>query len=134
MDRKEFRCTGREAALAALARIDADPEAWDQTRWRCGTGGCFAHHVVVAAGGGWLHPDKESETVILPGIEGVLHVSEACDLVLFGEADTAALIDIPADLQDPGESDRVWRDELTEGYNTRGRLEWLIDILLPEGT
>jgi hypothetical protein len=39
---------------AALARLDANPEVWDQSQWRCGTGKCLAGHGADAAGAVWV--------------------------------------------------------------------------------
>jgi hypothetical protein len=39
---------------AVLARIDAHPEGWDQSEWRCGTGKCIAGHGVDVAGATWV--------------------------------------------------------------------------------
>jgi hypothetical protein len=40
----------------ALARIDANPDEWEQVRWRCETAMCLAGHVAHAAGATWVAP------------------------------------------------------------------------------
>lgn len=44
-----------------LAYIEAHPEEWNQTTWRCGTSACFAGHAAILDGGAWA--DEESACV-----------------------------------------------------------------------
>mgnify|MGYP001587222180 CR=1 FL=1 len=39
-----------------LAHIEANPEEWEQTAYRCDTGMCFAGWACQLAGGRWLTP------------------------------------------------------------------------------
>jgi hypothetical protein len=43
-----------------LAHIEAHPEEWDQTEFRCGSGMCFAGWAAQLAGGRWYadNPDE----------------------------------------------------------------------------
>jgi len=36
-----------------LAYIEAHPEEWNQTNWRCGSTACFAGHAAMLDGGQW---------------------------------------------------------------------------------
>lgn len=40
-----------------LAHIEANPEHWQQTTWRCSTGMCFAGWAATLAGVEWVVPD-----------------------------------------------------------------------------
>lgn len=60
---------------AALARIDAHPETWDQSVWWCGTAGRLAGHVLLAAGEDprdydYLNSEIGDRAAVLLGIEG----------------------------------------------------------------
>lgn len=46
-----IRLTNAALAYATLDHIDANPDEWNQERWICGTGACYAGHAVMIAGG-----------------------------------------------------------------------------------
>ena len=43
-----------------LAHIEAHPEHWDQTVWRCDSAMCFAGWTAELAGGKWLLPEGDA--------------------------------------------------------------------------
>lgn len=49
-----------QLALDTLERVKADPNAWDQTEWHCGSAGCFAWHVGAVAG---AEPAIQGDTI-----------------------------------------------------------------------
>lgn len=61
-----------ELAHTALRMIEQNPEAWDQSEWRCETSYCFAGFVAIAAGATWRHPydgtviDNDNWRVVTP--------------------------------------------------------------------
>jgi hypothetical protein len=58
----------------AIARIEAEPDRWNQSVWRCGTGCCLAGHVALIAGARWASDDPaasdEDYESVLPGEGG----------------------------------------------------------------
>lgn len=42
-----------------LAHIEAHPEEWEQTTWRCDTGMCFAGTAATLAGGTWATSNRD---------------------------------------------------------------------------
>jgi hypothetical protein len=73
----------------AIARIEADPEHWKQTVWRCGSGCCLAGHVALAAGAQWaVGADDEDASddayeQVIPAAGGVPdHVADYARTVL----------------------------------------------------
>lgn len=49
-----------------LAYIEAHPEEWDQSEWRCGTGACFAGHAAILHGAKWRGRNATDMHVISP--------------------------------------------------------------------
>lgn len=112
---------GRAAALQAIACIEADPESWDQSRWHCGTTCCFAGHLAVNAGYGWLS-DRGTEMEGPDG--GRVRFAPDVALEILGldlDDDSAASWDRMGDMEN-----------LFEGANTLEDIKEGVDALFPE--
>jgi hypothetical protein len=49
-----------------LARIEAEPEHWNQSWWRCGTSYCFGGWAAVLAGAKFRRPDENMSIELIP--------------------------------------------------------------------
>ncbi len=98
----------RTAALKALESIDAGEIPWGQDDWSY----CFAAHVVRTDG--WsVSPGLNNHAVRPDGRR--LHISDAAQLVLFGE-------NVPFAEEPVVYSKRYWHEDAT-----RTELGWLVD-------
>jgi hypothetical protein len=64
-----------------LAKIEADPKAWDQTYWFCGTSACFAGHACLLAGDKPLFEgfaNKDGDWIDDPRADKVKDASGVC--------------------------------------------------------
>lgn len=53
-----------------LAHIEAEPEKWDQSVYRCETGMCFAGWAVTLDGGRWkTRPDEDGHALLVAEAE-----------------------------------------------------------------
>lgn len=66
-----------ELLKRTLAHIEAHPKTWEQDRYRCGTGMCFAGWAATLAGGRWViedltdpPPSDEAEYMVAEPEEG----------------------------------------------------------------
>jgi hypothetical protein len=93
-------------ARATLAQIEAHPEQWKQSDWRCDTGMCFAGWAATIAGRQWVDPDAESEDEYLRAAPGddpdriragengepIIHVQSAARTLLGLDYDEARVL------------------------------------------
>src|SRR4051812_40565249 len=66
-DSGELMIRNKELLQRTIDYIEAHPEEWDQTEWRCGTSMCFAGHAAILAGCEWR--DETGSFVLLPDME-----------------------------------------------------------------
>jgi hypothetical protein len=97
---------------AALARIDADPDSWNQGAWRCETGMCLAGHVAHAAGAAWATTYDVEVGFLTVTPDG----GKTTEPVSWFAAEVLGLTD--------GQ-----RYGLFDGYNTREGLQAMRDLL-----
>jgi hypothetical protein len=98
-----------------LAFIEAHPEDWNQSYWRCDTAACFAGHAALLAGASWAHRAEDGvnledladhdpeafEAVCPPGADCTVRVSTYARQVLGIEpADAARLFEASNELDD----------------------------------
>lgn len=111
-----------ELAWRVLDHIDAHPENWDQRRWWCGTGGCFAGWTVQLAG---EDPDEYLDPDSRP-----VHVSTRAAQLL-GFRSQYNLDDAAEEALDSGDC------ELFSSYNNRENLGRIVEAVFgprPGGT
>ena len=99
---------------AGLARIDANPEEWNQTTWgrwtECGTVACLFGHIAMVAGGELVFAEEFADAFSVETPEG--YVSEIQDWVI--------------DLLDITQEQAV---ALSDADNTREDLQGMRDAL-----
>ncbi len=115
-----------ELAYAVLDHIDAHPESWNQGKWWCGTGGCFAGWACALSGENPVHADYS-------WLAGGIHVSDrAAELLGFDDEEQMWNATYEA-LGEPDDEDMIG---LFHGANTRADLGRIVEALFgprPEG-
>jgi hypothetical protein len=57
-----------------LAHIEAHPDEWQQTTYRCGTGMCFAGHAATLAGGAWMSSNPLDDYMVAEDADDPIQV------------------------------------------------------------
>lgn len=101
-----------------LAYIEAHPEEWDQSKWRCGTGACFAGHAAILHGAKWRNLAPDDMRIIAPGGE-----------VRYVDSYAREALGLKAEVYVDHDGDTEFGVELFDGHNTLDDLRRIVGEL-----